>query len=162
LFVRRLLELRCGRLGLFAAVGASGIAVNSLVLFALTSRLQLWYLPASLLSTEAAILWNFALSERFVFDRERRRLPSRARLARFVLVNTALALIGSPLLFVSVSLLSANVLAANAVCLTLLCLIRFMLADRWIWAPAREHVSNERDPAPITPSVLLRPASSER
>jgi dolichol-phosphate mannosyltransferase len=153
--------MRYGRLPRFAVVGASGVAVNSGVLAALTSMLRWWYLPASLLATEAAILWNFALSERCVFDHSGRAHPLRARLAGFVLVNTGLALVGSPLLVALVSLLSVNVLAANAVCLAVLCLIRFVIADRWIWAPGRAQVAGEREPALITTPLTTATVSRE-
>jgi hypothetical protein len=78
-----------------------------------------------------------------------------------MLVNTAIALLGSPLLFASVSLLSVNLLAANAVCLTLLCLVRFMVADGWIWAAARESASNEPEPSLLAAPSLVTATSPE-
>jgi dolichol-phosphate mannosyltransferase len=130
------------------------VGVNSLVLAALASGLGWWYLPASLIASEVAILWNFVLSERFVFDPTERELSRPARLASFVLFNTLVALMGSPLLIALVSGLALNVLVANAICLVLLCMVRFVVADRWIWGAVRAH------PQPLVERVTTSQAAT--
>ena len=47
----------------FALVGASGILVNSLVLYLVTSRLNIYYLLSVAIATIASTLWNFSLTE---------------------------------------------------------------------------------------------------
>jgi putative flippase GtrA len=140
-YLAQLAGLRFGarerRLAGFVTVGASGLAVNTLLLAAFTEGLGIYYLASALLATQGSSLWNFALADRLVFkDGDARH----SRIHRFVLFlgvnNAALALRG-PLLVGLTSLAGFNYLVANVVSLVTLTLARFALADLWIWsAPA--------------------------
>jgi dolichol-phosphate mannosyltransferase len=58
----------------FGAVGASGVAVNSAVFWMLVSRAHLSPVLAGAVATEAAIVSNFLLNDRWTFrDRDRGR-----------------------------------------------------------------------------------------
>src|SRR6266851_5415893 len=58
----------------FAAVGASGVVVNSALLWMLVSGAHLGPVPAGAIATEAAIISNFLLNDAWTFrDRERSR-----------------------------------------------------------------------------------------
>ena len=134
-YLRHLLRLRAsGRIGqvlLFAAVGATGVAVNTValgVLLAIAGRhVILW----SLASTQVAILWNFGLSERWVFRRDPGRLASR--LASYMALNNASFAVSGPLLVLLVAVATLPVLAANVISLTVLAAVRFLVCDRLIW-----------------------------
>ncbi len=140
-FLTQLVRLRVAgapmRLAGFTLVGATGLAVNMLAFWALAVEAHLHYLLAALISTQASTLWNFSLSERFVFRhvRMRRRMP--ARTALFFLMNNAALLLRGPMLVVCVTLLGLGSVLANLVSLLALTVIRFSIADSWIWAPER-------------------------
>ena len=57
-----------GRFVGFAVVGASGLVVNQVALWFLTSKVGVYYLLSAVVATQISTIWNFALVERFVFD----------------------------------------------------------------------------------------------
>ncbi len=59
----------------FLLVGASGLFVNSLVLWAFAELTALHYLLSAALATQVSTLWNFGLTEGWVFGKRR---PSAA------------------------------------------------------------------------------------
>ena len=65
--IRQQLSEHAGRLARFALVGASGVLVNTLVLVILAEAARLPHVVAATLSTESAILTNFALNDRWTF-----------------------------------------------------------------------------------------------
>jgi dolichol-phosphate mannosyltransferase len=136
-YLRRLVELRIQRrwrrLAGFAAVGAVGVAVNTGVLALLTRYTNVWYLIASILATEIAILSNFALSEWLVFRGAPTDKSLLFRFASYLLINNVSLLISGPLLLLLVSALGMDVLLANVLSLALLLLGRFAIADSYIW-----------------------------
>jgi dolichol-phosphate mannosyltransferase len=136
-YLRRLIELRiegrCQRLAGFAAVGTLGVAVNTGVLALLTRNLHVWYLIASILATQTAILSNFALTEWLVFRGTHTDKSLPFRFASYTLINNTTLLISGPLLLLLVSALGMDVLLANALSLVLLVLGRFAIADSYIW-----------------------------
>jgi dolichol-phosphate mannosyltransferase len=66
-YLNLLLRLKFGsgtmRLAGFALVGATGIVVNSLVLYLATSQLNIYYLYSVIIATVASTLWNFTFTE---------------------------------------------------------------------------------------------------
>jgi dolichol-phosphate mannosyltransferase len=137
-YVRRPVELRIEarlrRLAGFALVGALGVVVNTGVLALLTRDMHTWYVTASILATQIAILSNFALTEWFVFRGVRTDKSLLFRFASYVLVNNASLLISAPLLLLLVSALGTDVLVANVLSLVLLVFGRFAIADSYIWS----------------------------
>jgi dolichol-phosphate mannosyltransferase len=135
--LRRVVELRIRgrwrRLAGFAVVGALGVAVNTGVLALLTSDVHAWYLIASILATQIAILFNFALTEWLVFRGVQTDKSLPFRFASYLLINNASLLISGPLLLVLVSALGTDVLVANVLSLVVLVFGRFALADAYIW-----------------------------
>jgi dolichol-phosphate mannosyltransferase len=144
-YLRLLLGLRFSpstvRLARFGIVGASGVLVNSLVLAFATEILGLFYLYSLLIATQGSTLWNFSLSEFWVFGKAGGRgLLSRGAL--FFAMNNLALLMRAPLVYTMTSALGINYLASNIASLILLMLMRFALADRFIWAapePARAY-----------------------
>ena len=117
----------------FALVGALGVVVNTGVLALLTRDMHTWYVTASILATQIAILSNFALTEWFVFRGVRTDKSLLFRFASYLLINNASLLISGPLLLLLVSALRMDVLLANALSLVLLSVGRFAIADSYIW-----------------------------
>ena len=98
-----------------------------------TRYTNVWYLIASILATEIAILSNFALSEWLVFRGAPTDKSLLFRFASYLLINNVSLLISGPLLLLLVSALGMDVLLANVLSLALLLLGRFAIADSYIW-----------------------------
>jgi dolichol-phosphate mannosyltransferase len=126
------IEGRLRRLAGYAAVGALGVAVNTGVLALLTQDVHTWYLIASILGTQIAILSNFAMTEWLVFRGAQTEKSLLFRFASYVVINNTSLLISGPLLFLLVSA-GMDVLVANVLSLVLLFLGRFAIADSCIW-----------------------------
>lgn len=136
-YLRQLVRLRIGiralRFTKFAIVGASGIAVNTALLFVLAEGAHLYYLAAAAIATEVSIASNYLLSDLWVFSESK---PQRGRLSRlltFFLVNNAALSLGGPMLFMLASVLGVNYLLANLITIASLAVVRFAVADAWIW-----------------------------
>jgi glycosyltransferase involved in cell wall biosynthesis len=124
------------RFGRFGIVGLSGLVVNTLLLALLTNVLGTWYVAGAILATQGSSLWNFALTDRWVFRSGDRRMSGPRRLASFLAMNNAALLLRIPILLVLVSGVGVDHLAGNVVSLLVLTVARFGIADSWIWAPA--------------------------
>lgn len=117
----------------FAVVGLSGILVNTLILYLATTQFNIYYLLSVILATVGSTLWNFSLTEAWVY-RSKEQAPGRIRrLLLFSLMNTIALGLRSPLIFVLTSLLGVHYLISNLASLVLLTVIRFELADNMIW-----------------------------
>jgi dolichol-phosphate mannosyltransferase len=92
-----------GRLTAFALVGASGIVVNLMVLALATEGLGIYYLYSLFLATIASTVWNFCLTELWVFP-DRSHSPHRVRrFSLFFIMNTAALLLRGPMVFMLTS-----------------------------------------------------------
>jgi dolichol-phosphate mannosyltransferase len=140
-FLRQLVALRIGtsattRMLAFGAVGLSGFLPNLLGLWILTSMLGMHYAFASVLATQAAIVWNFALLDRFVF-RGRHHFGWGRRFGSFLLLNNADLLLRIPLLTLLVERFDMGVLTGTLVTLVAAFGLRFMVADRLVYLARR-------------------------
>jgi glycosyltransferase involved in cell wall biosynthesis len=125
------------RFGRFGLVGLSGIAVNSLALVAFRGGAGFSVLAAALLATQCSSVWNFVLTERFVFRGASARRSLGARAAAFLAMNNLAFLVRGPLLLALTGIGGLHYVLANVISLCALTVARFALADRWIWGPAR-------------------------
>jgi dolichol-phosphate mannosyltransferase len=121
------------RLAGFALVGASGILVNSLVLYLATAKLNIYYLLSVAIATVASTLWNFSLTELWVYRAARQSDGRIRRLALFSVMNVAALVLRSPLIYIMTSLFSIHYVISNLISLVLLTVLRFMTADSMIW-----------------------------
>jgi dolichol-phosphate mannosyltransferase len=133
-YLSHLTRLRFAR---FGAVGASGLIVNTVLLATFTDVFGLFYVVSAVLATQGSTLWNFCLTERWVFgDREHQR-GKATRMAMFFLMNNAALAVRGPLLVLLTSGLGIHYVLSNVISLLGLTLLRFAVADTWIWAKAR-------------------------
>ena len=143
LFVRRLISLRLAasfgrhssrlsKAAGFAAVGATGIAVNSAALWLLVSVLGASLFLGAALATQASTLWNYLLSDRLVFKGAKRRSGSQ-RLLGFAVINNVVLLARLPFLSWLVHGLGVSYLLSNIVTLLAAFALRFVASDRYLF-----------------------------
>jgi putative flippase GtrA len=141
-YYRKLIELRFTRgnprFARFVLVGLSGLIVNSLALATFTEIFHIYYLWSAMLATQVSTLWNFLLSDRWVFGDRRNRRTFWSRFIGFFLINNALLAIRSPMITGMVQVLGMNYLVANLVSIVSATLLRYFLADKVLWA-RRKH-----------------------
>ena len=143
-YLSHLWRLRFGegalRFGRFGLVGASGVLVNTLVLAFATDVVGLHYLLSAAVATQGSTLWNFSLSELWVFSDRRQKGRRLLRLALFLLMNNGALGLRGPLLLILTSGFGIHYVLSNLVSLGVLTLVRFALADTMIWgrAPRRK------------------------
>jgi putative flippase GtrA len=128
----------------FGVVGASGVLVNTLVLVALAqhARLPLWL--AGALATEAAVVSNFVLNDRWTFgacgNRSERAAGLSAALRRFARYNgVALGgiVLGAALLMLLTNVGGLALLAANLVAVAVSAGWNYFASSRWAWGLPR-------------------------
>jgi dolichol-phosphate mannosyltransferase len=135
-FFRGLFRLRmAGKVNFakFLLVGMSGLFVNSFVLWAFAELLTMHYLLAAVLATQASTLWNFGLTESWVFGQRETDRSFVGRLVSFLFMNNAMLLLRGPILTLLVSQWGVHYVLANLVSLFIMTLLRYLLADKWIW-----------------------------
>ncbi|HWC24013.1 MAG TPA: glycosyltransferase [Flexivirga sp.] len=148
LFVRRLAGLRVagragGRLGSrlaalsgFAAVGATGIVVNTLALWVMVTVVGAPLLLAATTATQLSTGWNFVLTDTLVFRGPKSR-PFWLRLGGFVLINNLVLLLRLPLLSWLSYHAGLHYLTANALTLLAAFAVRYLISDLFLFATGR-------------------------
>ena len=146
-FFRGLFRLRLGankNFAKFLLVGLSGLFVNSLALWAFTEVTALHYLLSAILATQVSTLWNFGLTESWVFGKRATDRTFVARLVSFLLMNNAMLLLRGPIMTLLVSQVGVHYVLANLISLFAMTVLRYLLADKWIWnAKESLRTSNE-------------------
>jgi putative flippase GtrA len=135
-FFRGLFRLRMAgnqHFAKFLLVGLSGLFVNSFVLWAFAEWTAMHYLLAAAIATQASTLWNFGLTENWVFGKREADRPFLARLVSFLLMNNVMLLLRGPILTLLVSQLGMHYVLANLASLFAMTILRYLLADKWIW-----------------------------
>jgi dolichol-phosphate mannosyltransferase len=124
------------RFAKFGLVGLSGLLVNTLLLAALTREAGVFYLVSALVATELSIVWNFGLSEAWVFRDRAERGGRFRRFASFAAVGNAGFALAGPLLWLFVTVAGLQYLLGNIVSISLLMVARFVVLDKLIWRSA--------------------------
>jgi putative flippase GtrA len=119
----------------FGFVGGLGIFLNQYVLFVLTQFYGIYFLIGAILSSQAAVLVNFALNNFLVF----RSRESAGGLVRKILLFNAVSssdlLVRIPLLWGLTSALGITFLySANLISIFLTFGARFLFSEKKIWA----------------------------
>jgi dolichol-phosphate mannosyltransferase len=122
------------RFGRFGVVGLSGLIVNTGVLALMADVIGMWYVAGAIVATQVSTLWNFVLTDRWVFDGGSPRFGRGRRAATFFAMNNAALLLRIPTLYVLVTGLGMHHLLANILTLVALTLLRFGVADAYIWS----------------------------
>jgi dolichol-phosphate mannosyltransferase len=117
----------------FLVVGLTGLFVNSFVLWAFAEFAAVHYLVAAVLATQASTLWNFGLTEGWVFGKRATERSFVTRLVSFLLMNNAMLLLRGPIMSLLVSQLGVHYVIANLASLFAMTALRYLFADRWIW-----------------------------
>jgi glycosyltransferase involved in cell wall biosynthesis len=140
-YAAQLCRLRAGdeflRFVKFILVGASGFIVNSVLIFLFTSMMGVHYLVSAIFASWGSTVWNFGLTEFWVFPD---RSSARLRLTRFGLffgMNSGLLIIREPLIWFMTSVLGIYYVASNIISLVALLLLRYGVADSLIWERAK-------------------------
>ena len=117
----------------FSAVGATGIAVQTIALFFLLRVAGLHYLAATALAVEASVLHNFIWHRKWTWS-DRPRAGVVQMLVRFNLTNGVLCLTANlALMFVFVDKAGLDAYMANLVAIAICSLINFFLSDRFVF-----------------------------
>lgn len=122
----------------FHFVGALGIGVQ-LAALSLLTRAGVWYLAATALAVEAAVVHNFLWHERMTW-RDRATPVLRRLLGRFLrfqMANGLISLVGNLLVMrLLVGALHLPVLWANLGAIAICGLVNFLVSDRLVFIPA--------------------------
>src|SRR6266498_3614961 len=127
---------------LFLLVGISGLLVNTALLALATEVLGLHYLMSAVLATQGSTLWNFVLTERWVFASRQKRDGWAMRLAIFLVMNNLALTLRGPMLYLLTSLIGIHYLISNLISLAALTVVRYTIADNLIWGRAKSKKGN--------------------
>ena len=130
----------------FHFVGALGIGVQ-LAALSLLTRAGLWYLAATALAVEAAVVHNFVWHERMTWrDRATPGFDVRRLLGRFLrfqMANGLISLLGNLLVMrLLVGALHLPVLWANVAAIAACGLVNFLVSDRLVFVAAEGSVDD--------------------
>ena len=125
------------RLRRFASVGVLGVGVNTGLLWFLTDRLHLYYVVASVVATECAILHNFAWNHAWTFGDRPRSAPVLPRLARFNVVALGGLALTVGVLFALTALFGVHYLLANLAAVVAGAGWNYAASRRWVWPNMR-------------------------
>jgi len=134
---RQMMELRFAshqKLIRFLIVGATGLVVNTLLMYIFSNVLGIYYLLAAALSTQGSTLWNFLGTERWVFKRKNEKAKYVwLRLISFLIINNAMLLLRGPILAIFVTRMGMTPVVGNLISLVIMTALRYVIADRVIW-----------------------------
>jgi dolichol-phosphate mannosyltransferase len=148
--VGTLLTPRQQRAAGFAAVGATGLVVNTIAFWMLLRFGHLPYLLAAVCSTQISTTWNFVGMELFVFS-GRKSGGLWSRYWRFCLLNNTVMLARLPLLAVMVEALHTPKTLANVITLLVVFIVRFGISDRFIYEGEKNMAHAEAAPTQVGP-----------
>jgi putative flippase GtrA len=109
--------------------------VNSLALYLGTDKLHIYYLVSAALATVASTIWNFVLTEFWVY-RSKSLSGILRRLGIFFVVNALALSLRTPMIYALTAFVGIHYVISNLISLALLTVVRFELADNIIWSPA--------------------------
>ena len=85
------------------------------------------------IATVASTTWNFILTEWWVFKIRPNPEGRLKRFALFFVMNTVALLFRDPIIYVLTTVLGVYLLISNIISLALLIVLRYLLADGFIW-----------------------------
>lgn len=136
----------------FAAVGATGLVVNTLAFWLIMRLGHVPYLAAAVLATQISTTWNFIGMEAFVFSGSTNR-GLWGRYWRFCILNNTVMLARLPLLALLVEIVHTPETVANVITLLVVFVVRFGISDRFIY----EEEGEKNMGAVATPTTTVGP-----
>jgi dolichol-phosphate mannosyltransferase len=141
----------------FAAVGSTGIIVNSVALWAFVSVIGTNVLLGAALATQFSTSWNYLFTDWLIFTGPKRS-SGWVRFLGFAVVNNVVLLLRLPVLSWLVHSGALGYLMANLVTLIAAFVVRFLIADRFLFRPGvqMKHRSNTQpwgDPTAVSPAT---------
>jgi len=133
--LRRLREAPLPRVARFALVGATGVGVNSGVLWLLKEGAGFPLAAASALAIETALWNNFLLNDAWTFHKERQRRPWWTRALAFHVTAATAAVLNLGLLLLLVAWPGLNYLVANLIAIGAAASVNYSLNTLWTWRP---------------------------
>ena len=129
----------------FVTVGVTGLLVNSLLLALATEKLGIYYLASIVIATVGSTIWNFALTEFWVYRDRPQRQGRFGRFSMFFIMNSAALFLRSPIVYVMTSVFNIHYLISNLVSLGVLTVLRYMFADKWIWGGKKQDLGTAQN-----------------
>ena len=161
-WLRWMREAPIPRLARFSLVGASGVAVNTGMLWFLRSGAELPLAAASALAIETAIWNNFVLNDAWTFVEERRRRPWWTRAIAFHVTAVSAGAINLGVLLLLVAGSGLNYLIANLIAIAVAAGVNYSLSALWTWRPAAPHPRPVRRAGPATGrNIVVVPTYNE-
>ncbi|WP_188681794.1 glycosyltransferase [Thermogymnomonas acidicola] len=123
-----------GNLWKYLVVGASGVVVSELVLYALSLHIN--YIAAEVLAIEVSIVSNFILNDRWTFSNRRLKRTVKNVVLRFFQHNGA-SLLASAInfaVFMLLALVGINILLSNFVGINAAFAFRYVVSAQFIWS----------------------------
>ncbi len=133
--LRRLREVPLPRVARFALVGATGVGVNSGMLWLLKEGAGFPLAAASALAIETALWNNFLLNDAWTFHKERHRRPWWTRALAFHVTAATAAVLNLGLLLLLVAWPGLNYLVANLIAIGAAASLNYGLNALWTWRP---------------------------
>ncbi len=146
---------RLRRLLAFGLIGASGLVVNTLVLWLVAGLAGVHYVWGVLAATLLSTTWNWGLLELLVYPGGPRHSAAR-RLGAFGAVNVAALVLRVPFMALLIERLGVNYLVANIASLILFFALRFAVSDLLIFGRSTMTITTgRRAGTPPAPSAEL-------
>jgi len=136
--LRMILTRHGSRFVRFGLVGGVGAVLNTALLFLLVHFSHWAYLPAAAVATEAAILGNFVLNDRWTFQDARGRASWMRRVARYNIVALGGLVVSLVALAALTATLHLHYLVANLIAIGVATLWNYTVNARFTWVAHRD------------------------
>lgn len=141
-FLTQLTALRFGKMSLFALIGGLGALANIAIVWGLTTA-GMNYIVAAIIASEATIIGNFLLQERFVFHDMRGQASGVwSRFAKSFTFNNAELVIRIPIVALMVSGGHISAVIATGITLVVAFIVRFVFHSLVVYAPRKPGVQS--------------------
>lgn len=141
-FLMQLIQLRFGKMSLFAIIGALGTIANIAIMWVLTG-LGVDYIIAAIIGAEVTIIGNFLLQERFVFaDMRDEASGVWSRFFKSFAFNNAEAVVRIWVMALMVESWHISSVLATAITLAVAFVVRYVFHSLVVYAPKRSALRN--------------------
>lgn len=121
------------RISKFGIVGLSGLLVNSVALLLFTSGLGVYYLVGAVLATQVSTVWNFVLTDVWVFSDQQAQRGRWRRFWIFWTMNNAALVARGPMIFMLTEYFGVFYVVSNVISLVVVMVVRYLFSYLLIW-----------------------------